>query len=105
MKEPSSITSKQIEKRLQRMVNSGISLLILDTSNPNFMGENLAKWLREIKKLEKNANQHLSVIIDASDEFPAQLPPDLRVDCWTIRWHQRDFAKSNKIRVLVKTYI
>ncbi|WP_141699810.1 hypothetical protein [Nostoc sp. KVJ20] len=82
---PSSITSKQIEKRLRRMANSGVRLLILDTSNPDFMGKNLAKWLREIKRLGKNASQHFSVMIDATDEFPAELPPDLQDDCWTIR--------------------
>jgi hypothetical protein len=83
---PSSITSKQIEKRLRRMANSGVRLLILDTSNPDFMGKNLALWLREIKRLGKNASQHFSVMIDATDEFPAELPPDLRDDCWTIRF-------------------
>jgi len=82
---PSSITSKQIEKRLRRMAQCGVLLLILDTSNPDFMGKNLAKWLREIKKLGKHDNQHFSIMIDASDEFPAELPPDLRDDCWTIR--------------------
>lgn len=82
---PSSITSKQIEKRLRRMATSGVRLLILDTSNPDFMGKNLAKWLREIKRLGKNASQHFSVMIDATDEFPAELPPDLQSDCWTIR--------------------
>lgn len=82
---PSPITSKQIEKRLRRMASSGVRLLILNTSNPDFMGANLAKWLREIKRLGKNANQHFSVMIDATDEFPAALPPDLRDDCWTIR--------------------
>ncbi len=82
---PSPITSKQIEKRLRRMANSGVRLLILDTSNPDFMGKNLALWLREIKRLGKNASQHFSVMIDATDEFPAELPPDLQDDCWTIR--------------------
>jgi hypothetical protein len=83
---PSPITSKQIEKRLRRMATSGVRLLILDTSNPDFMGKNLAKWLREIKRLGKNASQHFSVMIDATDEFPAELPPDLQDDCWTIRF-------------------
>lgn len=83
---PSSITSKQIEKRLRRMASSGVRLLILDTSNPDFMGKNLAKWLREIKRLGKYADQHFSIMIDATDEFPAELPPDLRDDCWTIRF-------------------
>jgi hypothetical protein len=82
---PSSITSKQIEKRLRRMATSGVRLLILNTSNPDFMGKNLALWLREIKRLGKHADQHFSVMIDSSDEFPAELPPDLRSDCWTIR--------------------
>ena len=82
---PSSITSKQIEKRLRRMATSGVRLLILDTSSPAFMGKNLALWLREIKRLGKQADQPFSVMIDASDEFPAELPPDLRDDCWTIR--------------------
>ncbi|WP_341532224.1 hypothetical protein WKK05_41150 (plasmid) [Nostoc sp. UHCC 0302] len=83
---PSSITSKQIEKRLRRMASSGVRLLILDTSNPDFMGKNLAKWLCEIKRLEKHAAKHFSVMIDSTDEFPAELPPDLRDDCWTIRF-------------------
>ncbi|MEJ6487958.1 hypothetical protein N0Y54_43235 [Nostoc punctiforme UO1] len=83
---PSSITSKQIEKRLRRMATSGVRLLILDTSNPDFMGKNLAKWLREIKRLGKYADQHFSIMIDATDEFPAELPSDLRDDCWTIRF-------------------
>ncbi len=82
---PSSITSKQIEKRLRRMTQGGVRLLILDTSNPDFMGDNLAKWLREIKKLGKYEDQHFSVIIDSSDEFPAKIPPDLQDDCLTIR--------------------
>ncbi|MBD2535854.1 hypothetical protein H6G97_43530 [Nostoc flagelliforme FACHB-838] len=36
--------------------------------------------------LGKQADQHFSVMIDASNEFPAKLPPDLRDDCWTIRF-------------------
>jgi hypothetical protein len=83
---PSSITSKQIEKRLRRMAHSGVRLLILDTSNPDFMGKNLAKWLYEIKRLGELSSQNLSVIIDATDEFPAELPPDLQEDSWTIRF-------------------
>lgn len=83
---PSSITSKQISKRLRRMAQSGVRLLILDTSNPDFMGKNLAKWLYEIKRLREHTPQHFSVIIDASDEFPAELPPSLQDDCWTIRF-------------------
>lgn len=83
---PSSITSKQIEKRLRRMANRGVRLLILDTSHPDFMGKNLAKWLREIKRLGNQASFHFSVMIDASDEFPASLPDDLQSDCWTIRF-------------------
>ena len=71
---PSSITSKQIEKRLRRMATSGVRLLILDTSNPDFMGKNLALWLREIKRLGNQASQHFSVIIDATDEFPKIFP-------------------------------
>ena len=82
---PSSITAKQIEKRLRRMTQGKIRLLILDTSNPDFMGDNLAKWLREIKKLGKYEDQHFSVIIDSNDEFPAKIPPDLQDDCLTIR--------------------
>ncbi|MFM2064510.1 MAG: hypothetical protein RLZZ507_4181 [Cyanobacteriota bacterium] len=82
---PSSITAKQIEKRLRRMAQGGVSLLILDTSNPDFMGDNLGKWLREIKKLGKYEDQHFSIIIDSSDEFPAKIPPDLEDDCLTIR--------------------
>ncbi|MEH2138950.1 hypothetical protein [Nostoc sp.] len=83
---PSSITSKQIEKRLRRMATSEVRLLILDTSNPDFMGKNLALWLREIKRLGNQASLHFSVMIDATDEFPAVLPPDLRSDSWTIRF-------------------
>jgi hypothetical protein len=82
---PSSITAKQIEKILRRMTQGKIRLLILDTSNPDFMGDNLAKWLREIKKLGKYEDQHFSVIIDSNDEFPAKIPPDLQDDCLTIR--------------------
>jgi hypothetical protein len=82
---PSSITAKQIEKRLRRMTQGKMRLLILDTSNPDFMGDNLAKWLREIKKLRKYEDQHFSVIIDSNDEFPAKIPPDLQDDCLTIR--------------------
>ena len=74
---PSSITSQQISKRLRRMVSSGVRLLVLDTSHPDFMGNNLAKWLREIKQLRKHTSQNFNVVVDASDEFPAQLPPDL----------------------------
>ena len=82
---PSSITSKQIEKRLRRMTQGGVRLLMLNTSNPDVMGDNLAKWLREIKKLGKYEDQHFSVIIDSNDEFPAKIPPDLQDDCLTIR--------------------
>lgn len=82
---PSSITAKQIEKRLRRMTQGGVRLLILDTSNPDVMGDNLAKWLREIKKLGKYEDQHFSIIIDSNDEFPAKIPPDLQDDCLTIR--------------------
>ncbi len=79
---PSSITENQIEKRLKRMHNK-VRLLILDTSSPDCMGKNLAKWLRVLKR--RSADFNFSVVIDACDEFPAQIPEELEEECWSIR--------------------
>ena len=79
---PSSITESQIEKRLKRMHNK-VRLLILDTSSPDCMGKNLAKWLRVLKR--RSADFNFSVVIDACDEFPAQIPEELEDEYWSIR--------------------
>ncbi len=83
---PSSITEKQIEKRLRRIHLSNVKLLVLDTSTPDCMGKNLAKWLRAIKRLERMGDKHFSVVINSSEEYPAEIPPDLKDDGCTINF-------------------
>jgi hypothetical protein len=82
---PSAITEKQIEKRLRRTHSAKIPLLILDTSNPDCMGKNLAKWLRVLKRLADCNDKHFNVMIDSSPEFPAQIPDELKNDCISIK--------------------
>lgn len=82
---PSYITSKQIRKRLNRMMTEGIRLLILDTSKPDFMGKNLEKWLREVKNLQRQG-KYISVMIDSNDDKPYRdLPNDLKADILPMR--------------------
>ncbi len=78
--QPSRISESQIEKRLRRSLGRGTRLVLLDTSTPDCMGRNLAKWLRVITKLQRQG-KHLSVMIDSSPEFPAEIPPELQGDC------------------------
>lgn len=85
---PSSITEKQIEKRLRRMHFSEVKLLILDTSNPDFMGKNLTKWLRVLKRFERTGDKRFNVMVDASEEYPAEIPSDLRDDFCTINFKE-----------------
>jgi hypothetical protein len=65
-KKPSNISKQQIHKRLTRMLQSDQRLLIIDTVNPDFMGKNLEKWLREIKDLQYQG-KHISVMINSED--------------------------------------
>lgn len=71
----SRITPQQIRKRLSRMINDGVKLLIIDTSKPDFAGKNLEKWLNEIKKLERKG-KYISVMIDSNSEESYQTLPD-----------------------------
>ena len=66
------------------MQQAGQALIILKTSNPDFMGHNLEKWMKEIKWFNKWGNGSFSVMIDSSTEFPAILPDDLKADVLTI---------------------
>ena len=84
VKKPSRISKKQIRKRLKRMQQAGQTLLILNTSNPDFMGHNLGKWMKEIKWFNNWGDGAFSVMIDSSPEFPAILPDDLKEDVVTI---------------------
>lgn len=81
---PSKITSSQIRKRLNRMVQQGESrLLVLDTSDPDCMGANLGKWLAEIKALERQG-KHLNVIVDSDEESSALIPENILSDLLTL---------------------
>lgn len=81
---PSKITSSQIRKRLNRIVQQGgPRLLILDTKSPDFMGANLGKWLLEIKALERQG-KHINVIIDSDNESDALIPTQFKEDICTI---------------------
>ena len=80
---PSKTTVAQIKKRLNRMIQQGTQLLILDTSQPDFMGANLGKWLREIKELERRG-KHIAVIINSDEKSAAKIPDDLKGDVLTI---------------------
>jgi hypothetical protein len=83
---PSAITEKRIEKQLRRMYSSGSPMLVLDTSKPDFMGENLAKWLRVIKRMADSSGKPFNVMIDSSTEFPAEIPPDLKDSCLSLQF-------------------
>ncbi|NJL81281.1 MAG: hypothetical protein HC917_25365 [Richelia sp. SM2_1_7] len=85
---PSSITEKQIEKRLRRMHSTEVPLLILDTSNPDLMGKNLAKWLRVLKRFQRMGDKHFNVMINSSSEYPAEIPPGLKDDVCTINFKE-----------------
>lgn len=79
LKKPSKLVPLQIRKRLNRMIDEGIRFLVLDTSEPDYMGENLGKWLREIKRLQSQG-KHISTVIDSEKESDAIIPDDLRDD-------------------------
>lgn len=83
-KKPSHISIKQIRKRLKRMLQAGQRLIILNTSDPDFMGHNLEKWMKEIKRFNKWQDGSFSVMINSSPEFPAILPDDLKADVLTV---------------------
>lgn len=83
---PSSITEKQIEKRLRRMHSQGIRLLVLDTSNPDYMGKNLAKWLRVLKRLSQQGDKHFNIMVNSSKEYPSEIPQDLKDYSCTINF-------------------
>ena len=70
------------------MFEGGVSLLILDTSKPDYMGANLGKWLREIKALE-DEGKHISVMINSDSGSPAQIPKDLFDDILTLNLNGR----------------
>lgn len=77
---PTSLNKQQIRKRLNRMIQQGKKLLIADTSHPDFMGENLQKWMRTVSQLQ-NEGKNINLIIDSEDETPYQnLPDDLKAD-------------------------
>lgn len=75
-----------LEKRLRRIHLSNVKLLVLDTSTPDCMGKNLAKWLHAIKRLERTGDKRFSVVINSSEEYPAEIPPSLKDDGCTINF-------------------
>ena len=62
---PKQISGQQIRKRLKRMKQAGFSSLIIDPSQPDFMGENSQKWLTEIQKMNERENAGFQVIINS----------------------------------------
>lgn len=79
----STITTIQIRKRLNRMVAAGVRLITIDTSEPEFAGSNLKKWLSEIKSLERRG-KNLSVIVNSDQESAALIPDDVKSDLLTL---------------------
>ena len=77
---PTPLKKEQIKKRLKRMVQQGQRLLVADTSHPDFMGQNLEKWMRVAEELQ-NEGKYINLIIDSEDDLPYRhLPDDLKAD-------------------------
>ena len=46
---PTNLSTQQIRKRLKRMKQGGKKSVNIDRNHPDFMGNNLEKWLKEIE--------------------------------------------------------
>ena len=68
------------------MHSQGIRLLVLDTSNPDYMGKNLAKWLRVLKRLAQQGDKHFNIMVNSSEEHPSEIPQDLKDYSCTINF-------------------
>jgi hypothetical protein len=66
VKRPSKISVAQIEKRLKRLVSNGITMVELNTSHPDCMGENLHKWLAAVMKLQQRGKNLVVVVSDTA---------------------------------------
>ena len=50
---PTKLSPQQIRKRLKRMKQAGKKRIKIDKNNPDFMGDNREKWLKEIERINK----------------------------------------------------
>lgn len=80
---PSKITTSQIRKRLKRMVQQGVQVLVLDTKEPDCMGANLVKWITSIKALEEEGKS-FSIVIDGDENSLALIPAQFKKDVRTL---------------------
>lgn len=81
---PMKLTSKQIDRALEQCPAS--QLLVLDTSQPQFTGVNLEKWLRAVRSRQARNQPCPKIIIDSSPEYPALLPPDLQAEAFPLQF-------------------
>ncbi len=64
------LVPNQIKKRLRRMIHQGQTSLIADTSKPDFMGENLAKWTKAVEELQQEG-KHITLIVFEESDRPS----------------------------------
>ncbi|HEY9606982.1 MAG TPA: hypothetical protein V6C85_35565, partial [Allocoleopsis sp.] len=62
------LVPNQIKKRLRRMIHQGQTSLIADTSKPDFMGENLAKWTKAVEELQQEGKHITLIVFEESDD-------------------------------------
>lgn len=61
---PTKLSPQQIRKRLKRMKQAGKKTIKIDKNNPDFLGDNREKWLKEIDKINEQEKGGILVIED-----------------------------------------
>ncbi len=61
---PRKLSSQQIRKRLKRMKQAGKKTIKIDQNNPDFMGDNREKWLKEIEQMNEQEKVDILVLED-----------------------------------------
>ncbi len=61
---PTKLSPQQIRKRLKRMKQSGKKTIKIDKNNPDFMGDNREKWLKEIERINEQEKGDIWVLED-----------------------------------------